>query len=242
MTPPPTLQHLIDTVRQDSPTGGPLDELATAAATAARLEETSDALLSHFVDRCRREGRSWTEISSALGVTKQAVHKRFAAGLADRIIAAIPEPTMERFTNRARNVLDAARRAAREAGGGPVSSVHILIALYAEPEGVAAKVLDEMDITQQAVQAAFEARPASPAQDSAGRRYTADGKQALRDALTCAIEQGHNYIGTEHLLLGLHRSEDSPAAAILAAAGSTEAEARTRVLEHLRGSQPPARS
>jgi ATP-dependent Clp protease ATP-binding subunit ClpA len=241
MTAPPTLQDLIDAVRQGSPTGGPLDQLATAAATAAQLAETSDALLSHFVDRCRREGRSWTEISSALGVTKQAVHKRFAAGIADRIIAAIPPTTTDRFTDRARNVLDAAWREARETGGGPASSAHILLGLYAEPEGVAAKVLHAMDITQQAVQAAFKARPATPSQDSTGRKYSADGKQALRDALTCAIELGHNYIGTEHLLLGLYRSEDSPAAAILAAVGSTEAEARTRIRELPRGLQPPAR-
>jgi hypothetical protein len=78
MTPPPSLQDLIDTVRADSPTGSPLDQLTQAAATVAHLEDSSDALLGYFVDRCRRDRRSWTEISAALGVTKQAVHKRFA--------------------------------------------------------------------------------------------------------------------------------------------------------------------
>src|SRR5580693_4293263 len=99
MTPPPRLQALIDSVRQDAGTDDPISQLAVAAATAAQLEETTDALLGHFVDRCRHDGRSWSEISAALGVTKQAVHKRFAA-LADQVLAAIPEPTLERFTDR----------------------------------------------------------------------------------------------------------------------------------------------
>ena len=100
MTPPPSLQDLIDTVRQDAHSDSPLDQLVTAAATVAQIEDTSDSLLGHFVDRCRLEGRSWSEISAALGVTKQAVHKRFAASVADQVIASIPAPTLERFTAR----------------------------------------------------------------------------------------------------------------------------------------------
>jgi Clp amino terminal domain, pathogenicity island component len=236
MTPPPALQDLIDTVRQDSPTDGPLDQLATAAATAAQLESTSDALLSHFVDRCRRDGRSWTEISTALGVTKQAVHKRFAGDLADRIIAANPEPSLERFTARARAVLAAARRAAQQSGV-PGNSGHLLLALYTEPEGIASRVLVAMGISAEAVQAAFEALPAAADPQASRTGFTADAARALRDALAVALHFGHNYIGTEHLLLGLYQGEDSPAAAILAAVGSTKAEAITRVVELLRGRQ-----
>jgi ATP-dependent Clp protease ATP-binding subunit ClpA len=66
-----------------------------------------------------------------------------------------------------------------------------------------------------------------------------DGRLALRNALAIALELGHNYIGTEHLLLGLYRQPDSPAAVILAAVGAGEAETRTRVLEMLRGFQRP---
>src|SRR5215470_11920771 len=108
MTPPPTLQELIEIVRQDAGSDQPLDQLVAAAAAAAQLEETTDALLGHFVDRCRREGRSWSEISAALGVTKQAVHKRFAAAMADRMILAVPDPSLERMTPRAQRVLTAA--------------------------------------------------------------------------------------------------------------------------------------
>jgi ATP-dependent Clp protease ATP-binding subunit ClpA len=254
MTPPPSLQDLIDTVRHDTSGDSALDQLATAATTVAQIEDTSDALLGHFVDRCRREGRSWSEISAALGVTKQAVHKRFAASMADQIIASVPAPTMERFTARARVVIASAALAARDAGRARAGSVHILIGLFAEPEGIAAKVLQALGVTRDSVRTAALSSPAAdepgaatdPAVPAAAGeaapptpRFTADGRLVLRDALAVALELGHNYIGTEHLLLGLYRNADSPAAAILTAAGATEADVRAGVLEQLRGYTPP---
>jgi ATP-dependent Clp protease ATP-binding subunit ClpA len=273
MTPPPSLQDLINTVHQDAPSGGALDQLVTAAATVAELEDTSDALLGHFVDRCRREGRSWSEISGALGVTKQAVHKRFAASWADKIIAANPSPTLERFTDRARKALAAASRIAQEQGVQQASSAHLLLGLFTQPEGIAAKALEEMNVSRDAVEAAIRAaaiqagKPAptgtfshetstwgdSSTQADRGtetdsdtepgtppaRRLTADGRRALRDALAVALEHGHNYIGTEHLLLALYRDPGSPAAVILTASGATERKATARVTELLRGFGAP---
>ncbi len=155
MAPPPTLQELIDTVRQDAGSDQPLDQLVAAAAAAAQLEETTDALLGHFVDRCRRDGRSWSEISNALGVTKQAVHKRFASALAAHIVAATPAPTFERFTDRARHVVAASRRVAVSRGAGAVGTEHLLLALFAEPEGIAGRTLAAMNVTEDSVRAAL---------------------------------------------------------------------------------------
>jgi ATP-dependent Clp protease ATP-binding subunit ClpA len=253
MTPPPTLQDLIDTVRHDTSSDEALDQLVTAAATVAQIEDTSDALLGHFVDRCRREGRSWSEISTALGVTKQAVHKRFATSVADQIIASIPAPTLERFTARARVVIASAALAARDAGREKAGAVHILIGLFAEPEGIAATVLQALGVTRDTVRTAALAAPAAdepeepagPEAAVAGEtvppipRFTADGRLAMRDALATALELGHNYIGTEHLLLALYRNERSPAAAILTSSGAREADVRARVLELLSGYRPP---
>src|SRR5690349_1790766 len=72
-----SLDALIQEVEQSSPSKEPLELLATASSTGLELTETTDALLSHFVDRSRRAGHSWSEIGQALGVTKQAVQKRF---------------------------------------------------------------------------------------------------------------------------------------------------------------------
>src|ERR1700733_15144606 len=159
MSPPPTLQELIETVRLDSGSDQPLDQLVTAAAAASQLEETTDALLGHFVDRCRRDGRSWTEISNALGVTKQAVHKRFAPALAAHIIAATPAPTFERFTDRARHVVAASRQAALSLGAPAVGTGHVLLALFAEPEGIAGRTLTAMNVTEDGVRAALLTAP-----------------------------------------------------------------------------------
>jgi ATP-dependent Clp protease ATP-binding subunit ClpA len=248
MTPPPSLQDLINTVHEDARTSDALDQLVTAAATVAQLEDTTDALLGHFVDRCRREGRSWSEISGALGVTKQAVHKRFAATWADKIIASTPSPTLERFTDRARKVLAAAIQNANADGQQQASSVHLLLAQFSQPEGVAGKALQAMGITEAAVKAAAAQVVRATPTDAGGgtdggdetdaqgpKRFTADGRRVLRNALAVALEHGHNYIGTEHLLLGLYREPDSPAAATLAAAGAPEAEVTAHVTELLRG-------
>jgi ATP-dependent Clp protease ATP-binding subunit ClpA len=248
MAPPPTLQELIEVVRQDSSSDQPLDQLVAAAAAAAQLEETTDALLGHFVDRCRRDGRSWTEISAALGVTKQAVHKRFSSAVAAHLVAATPAPTFERFTDRARHVMAETRPAAAGLGDDFVGTEHILLALFSEPMGLAGRALVAMDISEESVRAAIRAvgdRTAGEATvgDSGGSddatgsapAFSGPAKRALRDALTVALEFSHNYIGTEHLLLGLYRNSDSVAARILTEAGALETTARAHVTDMLRG-------
>jgi len=249
MAPPPTLQELIEIVRQDSSSDQPLDQLVAAAAAAAQLEETTDALLGHFVDRCRRDGRSWTEISAALGVTKQAVHKRFAPALAAHIAAATPSPTFERFTDRARHVVAASGEAAIVLGDNFVATEHMLLALFTEPEGLAARALAMMTVSEEDVRAAIRAADdrganlgepaarAARADDRAGTRppFSGQAKRALRDALAIALEFGHNYIGTEHLLLGLYRNPDCLAAQILNESGALETTARAHVTDMLRG-------
>src|SRR5215469_14391298 len=210
MTPPPTLQELIEIVRQDAGSDQPLDQLVAAAAAAAQLEETTDALLGHFVDRCRRDGRSWSEISSALGVSKQAVHKRFAPALAAHIAAATPSPTFERFTDRARHVIAQARQDAIALGDDSVRPEHILLAMFSEPAGLAARALTAMDVSKATVHAAIQARGGTttgetPAGGGTGgdeaagspTPFSGPAKRALSDALAVALEFGHNYIGTE---------------------------------------------
>ena len=258
MAPPPTLQELIDIVRQDASSDQPLDQLIAASATAADLQETTDALLGHFVERCRRDGRSWTEISSALGVTKQAVHKRFSSAIADHLVAVTPSPTFERFTDRARHVVARSRQAAIELDAPAVGTEHILLALFVEPGGLAARALAAMDVSEETVRAAIRTRtdrgelaaagaherPATPAEASATEpsarepsgvlKYSDEARRALRDVLAVALEFSHNYIGTQHMLLGLYRNEASAAARILAECGAREEVARAHIVDMIR--------
>jgi hypothetical protein len=205
MTPPaPTLQDLIDTVHADAgPT--PLEQLSVAASTAAEMESVSDAVVGHFVDQCRKAGHSWTEISGALGVTKQAVHKRFST------------PTFERFTPRARGVIDAALTEARSLGHATVGTEHLLLGLFT-PGGIAADVLADAGITKAKVEKKVLAlQPkGAPLADDDTLPFASGAVDALQGTLTEALKLGHNYIGTEHILMSLLNDTDGNAGRILA--------------------------
>jgi hypothetical protein len=224
MTPAPGLQELIETVERDASGQELLALLSTASAIVSQLEEVGDALLGHFVDRCRRQGHSWSEISTALGVSKQAVHKRFS----------FPAPTLERFTPRARHAVDAAAAAARSLGHNFVGTEHLLLGLFAEPAALAARVLAEAGIDRAAVEAkVLEVLPrqAEPLLDNPP--YIPQASLAMQAALGEALRLGHNYIGTEHMLLGLFRDRDTLAARILADLGVGQEPTQARLLEML---------
>ncbi len=234
MTPPPSLHDLIETVRRDAESGDVLDQLATARAMVTELSETGDALLGHYVDRARGSGRSWTEISNVLGVTKQAVHKRFTKLTLDLDLG--EGPTFERFTARARRVLDAATEQARELGHSYVGTEHLLLGLQADPESVAGKVLADAGAGPAATTAAVVRL--APRQDMSveGKLpFTPRAKSALAGGLAQAIEWGHNYIGTEHILLGLYREPQGLAAHVLTGLGVDAETASAKVLEALSG-------
>jgi len=223
MTPGPTLQQLIETVRSDAADGDDLAQLAAAARTAADLEEVADGTLSHFVEQCRRNGRSWSEISKALGVTKQAVHKRFST------------PTFERFTVRARGALKGAAAAATRLRHNYVGTEHVLLGLFSEPEGIAAKALVERGLTGDEVEAAILALTPRGAVEVGAPPFTPRAAACLEKALDEALQLGHNYIGTEHILLGLFRDPEGFAARIMADADVTYDAIRTRIVKMLTG-------
>jgi hypothetical protein len=201
-TPPLSLDELISYVKTMTPAGGPLDNLADAVSVGADLDETSDALIGHFVDRARRSGATWSQIGSSMGVTKQAAQKRF--------VTLWEGAEFSRFTQRSRNVLAASASIAADAGAGTIDASHLAAGLLSEPDGIAAKVIhgagrtDEQVLTALGLQAAAEGAAAQAGPEELRRlRFTEDGRIAIRGALTAALKLGHNYIGTEHLLLGI---------------------------------------
>jgi len=225
MTPGPDLQQLIDTIRDDAGTDDVLDQLGTAASTINELTGTSDAALGYFVDRARGAGKSWVEISGVLGVSKQAAHKRFA----DSWTA---QPAFERYTLRAKAVLDGAKEVARGMNHPFIGTEHLLLALFAQPESIATRVLLAHEITEEAVAEAVA--PRSPAKAAGAPKdveaalaaenppYTRRAAHVLQGAVAEALVLGHNYVGTEHLLLAFYRDSASIATEVLTSLGLDE--------------------
>jgi len=229
MSPPPTLDELIRTVQTDAPSDNPLDQLATAATTINLLTETGDSVLGHFVDKCRGSGHTWTEISQVLGVTKQAVHKRFS------LTAGSIGPTMERFTDRARHVLKQARNEADDLGHAYIGTEHLLLAHFVEPDGLAGKILAKHKIARKAVEASILTHTSKAPVPHTEAPYTPRLKSMLEGAVSEALDMGHNYIGTEHLLLAFYREPKALGTKILVQLGAEEASIRADVVELLSG-------
>lgn len=185
-----------------------LEQLSSAIIAADHLGELADHLIGHFVDQARRSGASWTEIGRAMGVTKQAARKRFIPkdpGAATDLDAI---EDFRRFTARAKNVVMAAHHEAKQAGHREIEPAHLVLGLLSEPAALAAQALVKVDITLDTVTAA--ARDALPPSGGDGPDLVPFGPEArkvLELTFREALRLGHNYIGTEHLLLALLEAE-----------------------------------
>jgi len=142
----------------------------------------------------------------------------------------------ERFTDRARRVVDLARHEARTLGHDHISTEHILLGLIDEGRGVGTTALTSMGINLDEVRQAVQdsiGRGAQPP-ESEHTPFSPQAKKALELSLREANQLGHNYIGTEHILLALIR-EGGGAAQLLAGAGVDHDRARQQVTELLYG-------
>ncbi|MBQ0989143.1 ATP-dependent Clp protease ATP-binding subunit [Micromonospora sp. H61] len=185
-----------------------LDQLTDAVIAADHLGEVADHLIGHFVDQARRSGASWTDIGRSMGVTKQAAQKRFVPK-ATEAAALDPNAGFGRFTPRARNVVMASQEEARASGNAEIAPEHLVLGLLAEPEGLAARVMAGRGATPEVVREAVGAvLPPRAEQVPDLIPYDARGKKALELTFREALRLGHNYIGTEHMLLALLEQED----------------------------------
>ncbi|MGV9241819.1 Clp protease N-terminal domain-containing protein, partial [Streptomyces nigra] len=207
----------------------PLDQLQDAVIAADHLGEVADHLIGHFVDQARRSGASWTDIGRSMGVTRQAAQKRFVPKEGNDLD---PQQGFGRYTPRARNVVMAAHNeaiAARNPEGRPE---HLVLGLLAEPDGIAARAITARGVLLDTVrQAAAEALP--PAADEIPELipYGSGAKKVLELTFREALRLGHNYIGTEHILLALLEFENG--SGVLSGLGLTKEDAEAYITEAL---------
>jgi hypothetical protein len=142
----------------------------------------------------------------------------------------------ERFTDRARRVLVLAQEEARLLNHGFIGTEHILLGLIHEGDGVAARALRELDISLTAVREKVEETIGLPGTAPSGSPpFTPRAKKVLELALREALQLGHSYIGTEHLLLGVVREGQGVAAQALVSLGADLPRVRQEVVELLSG-------
>jgi hypothetical protein len=206
----------------------PLQQLTDAMLAAEALGDVADHLIGHFVDQARRSGASWTEIGKCMGVTKQAAQKRFVPRRqADPID---PNEGFARFTPRARSVIVEAQNKAHAAGNDEITPAHLLLALFTDPGSVAAKLLAGHGVDVDAATAAVTLPP--KADDMPALiPFSGQARKVLELTFREALRLGHNYIGTEHILLALLEAEgdDGP----LHALGLQKERVETEVVEAL---------
>lgn len=142
----------------------------------------------------------------------------------------------ERFTERSRRVMVLAQEEARILNHNFIGSEHLLLGLIHEGEGVAAKALERFGITLEAVREQVEQSMGSQTIPVGGSPpFTPRAKKILELSLREALQLGHNYIGTEHILLGLVREGEGVAARIIVDLGADLARVRQQVIESLSG-------
>jgi ATP-dependent Clp protease ATP-binding subunit ClpC len=147
----------------------------------------------------------------------------------------------ERFTDRARRVVVLAQEEARLLSHSYIGTEHILLGLIHEGEGVAAKALESLGISLEAVRAQVEEIIGQGGSSPSGHiPFTPRAKKVLELSLREALQLGHNYIGTEHILLGLIREGEGVAAQVLVKLGADLGRVRQQVIQLLSGYQGPA--
>jgi ClpA/ClpB-like protein len=226
---PVRLDDLIATIRALHPDGDALAQLSDAVLTAEQLGDIADHLVGHFVDQARRAGASWTDIGRSMGVTKQAAQKRFVPRSSD----VAPElGNWARFTDRARKAIADTAELARQTAYAQVEPGHVLLGLLADADSLATRtVAAQVPVTELRDRTLTALGQGSGSPDG-HIPFSADSRRLLALTLREALRLGHNYVGTEHILLGL-LNDEGMLGTVLREAGVTHARSEELTLAAL---------
>ncbi|RAG85817.1 hypothetical protein DN069_09950 [Streptacidiphilus pinicola] len=205
------LADLITRLDEELRDANDLSRISEARLRAQTLSDLGDQLIDHYVSKAKQNGASWTEIGDAIGVSKQAAQQRHTPS------------AFEGFTNLNRHGIVLAQEAARTHRHDFIGTEHLLLGLLGEPRGLAYEMLVAKAGSEQRVREAIEEAMA-PAGEKALRGhipFRPESKEAIDQARRASADLGHDWVGTEHTLLGLIRGEGSPAARILRGLGFT---------------------
>lgn len=231
-TRPIRLDDLVEAIEKARP--NVLDQLSDAVIAADYLGNIADHLIGYFVDQARRSGASWSEIGAGMGVSKQAAQKRFVPRRDNDLD---PEQGFARFTPHAKNVVMASMNAARAAGNPEISPAHLALGLLGETDALAAKVLVARGVDLDALRTSVTATLPAPSGELPELiPYDAQVREILESTFREALRLGHNYVGTEHILLAMLELEEG--SGVFSAAGLEKVAVDAEVVQAL--SEPSA--
>jgi len=227
----PSLTELIQTVNDRSADEDALTLVAAAAEVSGEITSKADLLLGHFVEAARHAGRSWAEIGAALGVTKQGAQQRFVDR--DATTPSAEDQLLVGYTVRARASVARAREEAVEMGHNYVGTEHLLLGVLADPAALSVRVLTELGIPADELRRTVmeAAGPRSPREPSGGDvPFTPRSRRVLDLTRGESLRLGHNYVGTEHLLIALAAEKDGAGGRVLREHGVDVDRARNEVV------------
>lgn len=227
----PDLSTLIAEVEGRAAGGGELDYLLTAERVADDLGALGARLVGYYVEQARAQGSSWGEIGAHLGISKQAAQQRYAPQRLRLTVSDLAGAgALVRFTARTRDALTRAEQYAGQLGSATVDPQHMLLAILDDTSTLAAQSLDRLGADRDALRVSLSTpeNPATPDQ-TGPLPLSSAARRVLEAAITEALRLQHNYVGTEHLLLGMARSQRDPIGQILARHGIAYEQARAAV-------------
>ena len=192
----------------------PLDALRALVDLRRELDEAE----ARHVEGALHEGHSWGQVAEALGISKQAAHKRHAQRIREGEVATPPQAQRRLLvTGQARKVVELARDEARRLGSPHAGPEHLLLGLLRDDHGTALRALQSLGVelggVRRAVAGATDERPAKVN----GRVQISPGaRAALEDSLREAVRLRDSHLGVEHLLLALVKDSHAPAGRALA--------------------------
>jgi len=230
---PARLDDLIDYVTSQHPDATALERLADAVVASEQLGELADHLIGHFVDHARQTGASWTEIGQSMGVSKQAAQQRFVPRTTGEMERLDIGP-FGRFTPKAKSVVVHAQEVARRGGQDQVGIAHVVLALIDEPDALAARAILAQGVDLDNVRAAATAA-LGPAAEAVPDHvpFSPAAKKLLELIVREALRLGHNYVGTEHILLAVLAGEEDHWPALLTPAGVDKSAAESWIRAQL---------
>ena len=212
-----TLESLVGRVNDAHGSDPVLDRLEVAIELSSRLGDLAENLVGHFVDESRRAGESWSEIGNRLGVSRQAVQKRFI----------VADGTSDRFWDRTsasfRAVIKEAGAAAGARGQNFLGTEHALRALSDRPRDPAMAILSSLGIDPRVLRGAVDGRIGAPTSVPGDEipPLTAKMLRTLQLAKREAVRMNSDQIHTVHRVLALLAMEEGMAFEILSNLGAT---------------------